>query len=166
MSLDELITELKKFGIDAQEIIFESGGLAKIIAGAIQLAASGDFIISSQGKASHDAVGSYQINVSQDLVAERVRAYGAQLIAAGMPIAELGIEASLGKIIAENLHGSFKGQLDEILDEMKTILEETGDAIIKTGNGDGVVSPQTKSKFSAIKGKIASAKAKNSMIFK
>lgn len=166
LSIDDIVMELNKFGVDAKQIILESGGIAKVIAGAIQLVATGDFIISSQGTISQDANGSALTKVNQNLLVEQTRAWGAQLMASGVPIAEMGIEATLGKIIAENLQGSIKGQIDETLDAISTLIDEISDAIIKTGTGDGVISPATKSKLLQQKPKIATIKATNSLIMK
>lgn len=49
MELDDFEIILKKFGIDAKQITLESGGLAKILAAAIQLTSTGDFFASSGG---------------------------------------------------------------------------------------------------------------------
>lgn len=166
MTLDDFDLVLKKFKIDATQINLESGGLAKIIAAAMQLTSTGDFIVSSSGKYSQEASGSALTNVSQDLIVESTKAWGAKLLVSGVPIAEMGIEATLGKIIAENLQGSIKGQLDEILDEISAVIDEISDAVIKTGTGDGVISPITKSKLLQQKPVIAKIKAKNSLIMR
>ncbi len=164
--LDELFLELARLGIDAKQINLKADGIAKIIAGAIQLSATGDLILSAQGKISQDAVGSYHVKVGQDLVNESLKAWSAQLMAAGSPIAELGIEATLGKIIAENLQGSIKGQLDTICDEIMKVIDEINNAVLKTGTGDGVVHPKTKSKLVTRKPIVAKIKVKNSLIMK
>ena len=165
-SLDDLILELKKFDINAEQISLESGGLAKIIAAAIQLTTTGDFVLSAGGKISQDASGSALTNVNQDLLAETTKAWGAKLLSSGAPIADMGIEALMGKIIAENMQGSVRGQLDEIIDKINELIDGIGDAVIKTGTGDGVISPKTKSDLMKIKAANAKIKALNSLIMK
>lgn len=123
--LDDLEMELKKFGIDAKQIILESGGVAKIIAGAIQLSASaGDLIISSQGKISQDANGSSLIKVAQNLINDPEKAIGWILDVAGTPLASL-ILTPLGLFEMKNYTAgvSLKWQvLDRKLDHLTSIL--------------------------------------------
>ncbi len=165
LDIDDLSMKLlNEFGIDAKQIILESGGIAKIIASAIQLVTSGDFIVSSQGKISQEAKGSSLTNVNQNLLTDPLRAWGARLNASGVTIAELGFEAKFGKIIAENLQGSIKGQMNRNLDQMSALIDEVIDAIIKTGTGNGIVSPQTRTKLLKIKIENAKIKAENSLI--
>lgn len=167
VDLDDLEFELKKFGIDAKTFVeIKSSGVIGLIGAALKLVAQGDIVVSTQGKLSQEANGSALTNINQDLTVEKVRAFGAQLMVAGAPIAELGIEAALGKIIAENLNGSVKGQLDDIVDRINKVIDIMNEAIFDAGTGESIMSPKTKRKLMEQKPELAKIKLLNSLILK
>lgn len=121
-NLDDLVLQLKKFGVDASEITLESGGLAKILAAAIQLTSTGDFIVSSSGKYSQDAVGSALTKVSQDMLTDPLDAMGWMLDIKGVLLASFLLKTK-GTFELKNILGSLKPDvLDKILDHLKAIL--------------------------------------------
>ena len=134
MNLDDFELILKKFGIDAKEINLESSGLFKAIAAAIQLTSTGDFILSSSGKYSQDAVGSALTKVSQDMLSDPSEAIGWMLDIKGVPLASFLLKA-YGLFELKNIAGNLKSDvLDKILDHLKAILEFVDEFLAEYGS--------------------------------
>lgn len=138
----------------------------KFNAKAIQFTADSDMNFTAQGRQTFSANGASTTKISQNLITAPTKAWGGELTNNGAPLAEVGIESVLGKLILENLQGSLKGQLDAICDQMLAIIDEVKDAVHDTGVGQDKVSLGTVSKLLKLKPQVAQLKVQNALIFK